>query len=257
MVGIYKITNKKNGKIYIGQSWDVESRFYHHKRNAKKGKKHHLYEAMRKYKIKNFDFEQIFICFPDVITQEELDQIEQYYIDAYDSMNPEKGYNKREGGRGGKHSEESKRKLSEVNKGKKLSEETRRKISEAHKGKKLSEETRKKLSEVNKGKKLSEETRRKLSEAKKGHPGYMKGKKLSEETRKKIGEAKKGNTYHKGYKHSEETKRKISEAISKKVLCTTTGEIFPSLKAAEEKYGCTAHNQLYGYAKKIKKRSAF
>jgi len=31
MVGIYKITNKKNGKIYIGQSWDMERRFKEHK----------------------------------------------------------------------------------------------------------------------------------------------------------------------------------------------------------------------------------
>ena len=199
MVGIYKITNKKNGKIYIGQSWDVERRWKEHKWNAKRGAKSHLYDAMRKYKIKNFDFEQIFVCFPDVIQQEELDALEQHYIDAYDSMNPRKGYNNKEAGRGGKHSEESKRKLSEANKGKKLSEETRKKMSEAHKG----------------------------------------------------------NTYHKGYKHSEETKRKISEAISKKVLCTTTGEIFPSLKAAEEKYGCTVHSQLHRGHKTSRKNVYF
>ena len=61
-------------------------------------------------------------------------------------------------------------------KGKKHSEETRRKISESHKGKILSEETKRKLSEANKGntyhkgKKHSEETRIKMSESHKGHP---------------------------------------------------------------------------------------
>lgn len=58
--------------------------------------------------------------------------------------------------------------------GKKHSEETKRKMSEAMKGerspwlgKHLSEETRRKMSEVHKGKKFSEETRRKMSEARK------------------------------------------------------------------------------------------
>ena len=49
--------------------------------------------------------------------------------------------------------------------GKKHSEETRKKISEANKGKHLSEETRIKISEAQKGKKRSEETRIKMSAA--------------------------------------------------------------------------------------------
>jgi len=34
-VGIYKITNRHNGKFYIGRSIDIESRVYAHKRNLK------------------------------------------------------------------------------------------------------------------------------------------------------------------------------------------------------------------------------
>jgi hypothetical protein len=64
---------------------------------------------------------------------------------------------------GYKHSEETKRKISEAQIGRKHSEETKRKISEAQIGRKHSKETRRKLSEAQKGKKHSEETRRKLS----------------------------------------------------------------------------------------------
>ena len=91
---------------------------------------------------------------------------------------------------GKKHSEESKKKMSEAQRGKRLSEETKKKISEAKKGdrnpnygKKFSEEHRRKMSEAHKGKKRSEEHQRKLSES-------LKGKKRSEETKKKIRESK-------------------------------------------------------------------
>ena len=69
---------------------------------------------------------------------------------------------------GKKHTEETKRKMSEALLGKPLSEETKKKLSEAHNGKKLSEETKKKIGEANIGKTLSEETKQKISEAQLG-----------------------------------------------------------------------------------------
>lgn len=84
-------------------------------------------------------------------------------------------------------------------KGKKHSEETRRKISEALKGKKISKKHRRKISEAQKGKKISQETKRKISEA-------LKGKKKSQESvRKQI-------ISNNGYKHSDESKQKISDS---------------------------------------------
>lgn len=101
--------------------------------------------------------------------------------------------------------------ISESMKGKKHSEETKRKISETQKGIKrgpMSEEWKQKISESNKGKKLgpkSEETKRKLSEANKGRI-------ISEETKRKLSEAKLGKN------HSEETKQKMSQSHKRKKL---------------------------------------
>jgi hypothetical protein len=99
---------------------------------------------------------------------------------------------------GGKHSEETKKRISEtlLKKGFRHSEEVKKIISDKLKGRRLykgdhpclgrivSEETRKKISEGNKGKKLTLEQRQKMSE-------NRKGRKFSEEVRKNMSEAKK------------------------------------------------------------------
>ena len=84
--------------------------------------------------------------------------------------------------KGRRHSEETRKKLSEThkgkpspNKGKHLSEEHKKKLSETHKGKQFSEEHKNKLSEANKGKHFSEEHKKKISEAKKGKHWYNNG----------------------------------------------------------------------------------
>lgn len=63
---IYKITNRINNKIYIGQSNNVKNRWNEHKRlgslDSTKRKKYHnskLYNAINKYGIENFVFEII------------------------------------------------------------------------------------------------------------------------------------------------------------------------------------------------------
>jgi hypothetical protein len=110
------------------------------------------------------------------------------------------------------HSEETKQKLSELNKGKTISEETKRKMSEVRKGKnnsnyvkKHSEETKIKISEAQRGRTYSEESKRKMSEMRKGDKHYLYGKSHSEETKRKMSEA------HKGKTHSKESKIKMSE----------------------------------------------
>ena len=91
MQGIYKIENKVNHKIYIGQSCNIENRWKQHLsmytnvNNHKYGPK--LYSAFIKYGIENFDF----IVQEEIVNHELLTEREQYWINYYDSIN--NGYN--------------------------------------------------------------------------------------------------------------------------------------------------------------------
>ena len=95
MIGIYKIENKINGKKYIGQSIDINRRFREHK-NSLRNNKHgnnYLQASFNKYGEDNFTFEIIDICEID-----ELDAFERLYINKYESMHNEWGYNLEDGG---------------------------------------------------------------------------------------------------------------------------------------------------------------
>lgn len=67
--GIYKFTNLVNGKIYIGQSVDIERRLNEHKRRNEQ----RIDKAIKKYGFENFNFEIIELCSPD-----KLDELENY-----------------------------------------------------------------------------------------------------------------------------------------------------------------------------------
>lgn len=93
MIGIYKIKNKINGKVYIGQSVNIERRWHSHKyANCKSSA---IYSAIKKYGIENFSFKVIEEC-----SIEELNDKEMYWINFYDSTNSNKGYNLNLGGAG-------------------------------------------------------------------------------------------------------------------------------------------------------------
>lgn len=79
MQGIYKITNKINGKSYIGQSIDIEKRWVDHKWPEKKTWHYPLYKAIKKYGIKNFDF----IVLEEVKDFNELTKKEYFYYKKY------------------------------------------------------------------------------------------------------------------------------------------------------------------------------
>lgn len=95
MIGIYKITNLINGKIYIGQSVNINKRWNDEKRRAfdttDKSYEYPLNRAIRKYGIENFSFEIQEEC-----TRENLNEREKYWIHYYDSFF--NGYNQTLGG---------------------------------------------------------------------------------------------------------------------------------------------------------------
>lgn len=217
MTGIYLIQNQK-GKIYIGQSCDIEERWKSYKKLDCKSQPR-LYNSLKKYGVENHSFHIAFEC-----PIENLNYEERFYQDVFDVLGKE-GLNcmlTKSNDRSGHHSEETKQKISEAKKN--PSEETRLKLSDAKKGKKLSSEHKKKLSEIAKGNKNLlgyqhlEEAKRKIAEA-------QKGKIVSVETRKKLSIANKGKkfpegktAYNKGKKMSDETRKKISESCKKRHL---------------------------------------
>jgi group I intron endonuclease len=89
---IYRITNKVNGKFYIGKTTKpVEQRFKTHIYNSKK-QNTHLYHAMRKYGIDQFVIEQLEL----VANHDLLNEKERYWIAQ---LSPQ--YNMTIGGDGG------------------------------------------------------------------------------------------------------------------------------------------------------------
>ena len=95
---IYKITNLKNNKIYIGQSTKtIDFVLKRYLKEIKYNKKIRLIiRAMKKYKIENFKFEVIEICQNSQI----LNEKEIFWIVFFDSNNNSKGYNLTIGGGG-------------------------------------------------------------------------------------------------------------------------------------------------------------
>ena len=88
--GIYKVTNKINGKVYIGQSVDIGRRWRQHMAAEDDI---YFHKAIQKYGVENFEWEVIEQC-----KKKDLDEREIYWIEYYDSYN--KGYNCTKGGDG-------------------------------------------------------------------------------------------------------------------------------------------------------------
>lgn len=196
--GIYGLRCKANNKWYIGQSVDIHSRWrtayelMHCKGQPK------IYRALLKYGPDGFD---------KVIIEEctEIDWImdyrETFWIRHYKSILF--GYNLKEGGNGGRLSEETKRKISAFNIGRTWSIENRKIISEATKKACNRPEYKEKISKSWIKRRLigvSNETKNKMRVSKLNQ---------SEETKRKI------SVSCTGKKHSEETKNKIREARKK------------------------------------------
>lgn len=144
--GIYKIHNIYTNDFYIGSTINFKNRFKQHKSKLKYNNhfNNHLQRAFSKYGEENFKFEIIEECIPEKCIERE-----QWYLDNFKPI-----YNKRiiaESNSLLKHTEETKKKKSEISRKIQSSKEYRSnmrdiiKSSEAHKKyvKKLKEDGKK------------------------------------------------------------------------------------------------------------------
>jgi group I intron endonuclease len=183
---IYKITNTKNNKCYIGVTTKKSptERWIAHKSTIKRGVGCPLLmKAFNKYGEDAFKFEVIIICF-----DEDVFKFEEEYIKKYNSLSPN-GYNVAEGGKSGKnflgktHSEETKKKISIKSK-------------EYHKNPEVRERQRQLGFELQKRIKAGEITRSSKSE-------------------KWYEAVKEGRIGNRGGNRDNETKNKIREGVKK------------------------------------------
>lgn len=105
---VYCIENQVNNKKYIGQTTreDPNSRFREHVSSLSRGihNNQHLQNAWNKYGEEFFEF----YVLKEAETQAELDDVEKKLVNKFGY------YNNKEGGKGGRHSLKTRKKLSEA-----------------------------------------------------------------------------------------------------------------------------------------------
>lgn len=110
---VYRITNTVNGKIYIGQTIDPDTRKESHRKHGKyMPHTNHFYNAVKKHGWEAFRFEEIDTAF----SPEELNHMETYWIKWFNATDPEVGYNIAKGGADRSCQESTRRKISESHK---------------------------------------------------------------------------------------------------------------------------------------------
>lgn len=212
--GIYSIRCLANNKIYVGQSKNIYSRYKAHLRELKLNEHTNviLQNSWNKYGPNNFIFKVEEYCSKEELNSKEIEHFDKYKNNSAFNIAPVGVQGVRKTGyKGRKHTEETKKKISEAHKGMKYTKEQLDQIKETKikngtthpKRKPLKQETKNKISAAHKGKKATEETKAKLSKA-------HKGKKHTEETKKKMSASRLGRVV------SEETKQKIKEKLTGK-----------------------------------------
>ncbi len=189
MIGIYKITSPTK-KIYIGQSVDIEKRFYTYKKMLCR-QQIKLYNSFKKYGVDKHIFEIVTIC-----SANELNTFERYYQEVFCCV-----------GLGGLNCNV----VSDNDNTGYVSDETKKRMSIANSGDKNGMF----------GKKQSEKTKNAVSLRAKNNTIWL-GRKHSEQSKLKMSETKANRVYEKRIR-SNETLLKLKEANCKIILNLETG----------------------------------
>lgn len=261
--GVYMFTCSKNGDRYIGSSVNIESRKSGHIALLRNGKHHnkHFLNVWRKYGEDSFEF-QVLEIVNDI---SRLVEREQYWIDT---LKPEinKAIFANSGFLGKKHNEDTKRKLSQIQKSRMMNEDLRKIQSEATKryiqlhgnqmqGKNLSAEAKDKIRQSAIRQFLEISSRNKHHEAMKR---WMTDEMRERIRKKKIGKKAKDDTKikmslsHKKlwseYSEMERSERirKTSEKVVKAKAKMYDGFVSPSGEVFSDIYNlsdfCRSHN---------------
>lgn len=205
--GVYAITCRQNGKVYVGSSIDIRKRWEDHTRKLNKGSHHNSYlqNAWNLHGGDSFSFAVLEEC-----NQPDLLSAEAKWMDRLNATDRACGYNlsKKPGSPmfGLKHSLETLLNYTLVRTGLRHTEATKAKMSASQKGRKFSAEHLANMSASQKGKKASEATRQKLREIHKNP---------STEMRFKFGTALRGK------KRTKESVEKMVIARSGRFIVTT------------------------------------
>lgn len=111
---IYVIQNKTNLKLYVGQSINPKKRWHRHKSAANKNGQYPINRAIRKYGADLFTFQII----EEYSSQKDTDEAECFWIEYFQALNPEFGYNLRPGGNTSTFTAETRKKMSDAQMGK-------------------------------------------------------------------------------------------------------------------------------------------
>ena len=187
--GIYIITNKVNGKVYIGQSKQLNQRYSGHLYRINR-KEHHneiLQRAFDKYGADNFEYNIL----EEIIDERLLNEREKYWIDFHGGLNSDKLYNLKDPLLN-EYSDYVRNKMSKNNTGEnnpnygnKWTKDMKEKAANRKKGKTWEEifgeekakEMKEKASKSQEGRVHSEETKNKIRQHNVGekNPAYGKG----------------------------------------------------------------------------------
>ena len=187
MKGIYKITNLKNQKFYIGQSKNLNNREHNHFYQLERNEHHNeiLQSSFNKHGKENFIFEVL-----EEIDSDYLSNREKYWLDFHGGLNNKKIYNMKDP-LTNEYSDYTKVKVSKImsgennpNFGNKWTDEQKENLSKKKKGKTLVEsvgeekakKAKEKMSKSQKGRKHPEEVKEKIRQANIGENNPMFGK---------------------------------------------------------------------------------